>query len=98
MDGNLFLASFDRLGCLATPCWFVSVWERLSHYGFEVFLGYPTIPVPQSSDVLMVDVFLTANVSRHTFLHLNRCRLRLEMLWLSDIVTANGRQLDKQLL
>ena len=85
-------------GPLATYCWFKILWEGLWYYGFLVYLFYPTIPLPRERDALMVDLFLAAWYSGEELHHLNCVRLYLQMLFLSDIVLANRRQVDKSYL
>jgi hypothetical protein len=47
---------------------------------------------------MMVDLFLEAGYVGEALKSLNRCRLALQMLFLSDIVTADGRNVDRSLL
>lgn len=51
---NPLKAPYHIYNVFATPCWFKSLWERLCHYGFEVSLDYPPIPLPRGRDALLV--------------------------------------------
>ena len=95
---NPLTLPFWIYGPLATYCWFKILWERLCYYGFSVYLFYPTIHFPRERDTLMVDLFLAAGYSGEELRSLNRRRLYLQMLFLLDIVVANGRQVDKSYL
>ena len=93
---NPLTVSYAIYGELATFSWYKSLWERLWHYGFTVHLDYPIIPLPRERDALIVDLFLAAGCLGAELRSLNRVRIKLQMLFLSDIVAANGRQLNQQ--
>ncbi len=97
-NGNPLSLDYSVCECLATPCWFKVVWERLWYYCFDMHLDYPTIPFPRERDELLVDLFLAYGATGARLQSLNRCRLALNMLFLSDIVSANGRHLQRHLL
>jgi hypothetical protein len=89
---NPLTVSYDIYGSLATTCWVKTLWERLWVYRFQVTMDYPDIPFPREKDALMVDLF------RSELRSLNRVHLHLQMLFLLDIVLANGRQVDASCL
>ena len=89
---------FRTHGTLATPCWFKSFWERLHFYKFEIHLDVAIIPWPRENDALVVDLFLAAEKTGTELLGLNRCRIKTETLFLSDVATADGRYFDRTLL
>ena len=57
-NGNSLSLYFDAFGCLATPWWFKSLWDRLWQYMFYIYLDYSTILFPRLNDALMVDLFV----------------------------------------
>ena len=59
-------------------------------------LDYPIIPLPREKDALIVDLFLAAGCLGAELRSLNRVRIKLQMLFLSDITAANRRQLNQQ--
>ena len=87
---NPLTVPYAIYGELATFCWFKSLWERLWHYGFEIHLDYPIIPFPRKKDAIMVDLFLAAGCIGAELRSFNRVCIKLQMLFLSDITTANG--------
>ena len=95
---NPLTISYDIYGSLATTCWVKTLWERLWVYRFQVTMDYPDIPFPREKDALMVDLFRSAGWKGEELRSLNRVRLHLQMLFLSDIVLANGRQVDASCL
>jgi hypothetical protein len=78
-----------------TYCWFKILWERLWHYQFTVHLFHPEIPLPRERDALMIDLFIAAGHTGEELRGLNRCRIKLQMLFLSDTMTANGKQIHR---
>jgi len=95
---NPLTISYDIYGSLATTCWVKTLWEKLWVYRFQVTMDYPDIPFPREKDALMVDLFRSAGWKGEELRSLNRVRLHLQMLFLSDIVLANGRQVDASCL
>ena len=96
--GCPLLTSYRPLGPLTTPCWCRSLWEGLDHYGFSFHLDYPTQQLPRENDELLIDVFQRSDLTTEELRSLQRCRISWEMLFLSDIVGASGRQLDRRCL
>jgi len=83
---------------LATPCWMKSFWERLWHYKFRLYLAYTELPFPRERDKTLMDIFLAEDCKGEELLRLNRCRVYLNLLFLSDMATANGRGIERVLL
>lgn len=96
VNTNPLNLDYSKYEMLATRCWFKSVWERMWYYSFTAHLELEPIPFPREGDSLMSTLFLERPTEVR--IALNRCRIRLEMLFLSDIVTANGRQIEKDYL
>ncbi len=76
----------------------ISFWEHLHYYCFKICLIYPLLAMPCQHDRLMVDMFLEAGYKGLQLQGLNRCRLPLRLLFLSDITSACGHLLDVILL
>ncbi len=95
--GNPLKENFD-MHLLATPCWRKSLWERLHYYHFRIYLVYPTLNLLRRYDSLIVLLFWMVGYQGAQLQALNRCRLALKLIFLSDIATACGRFLDKRLL
>jgi len=86
--GSPFAENYDELHLLATACWAKSLWERLYYYKFKIHLDYPPLPLPRKCDTLVVRLFWDAGYRGQQLQALNRCRLALKLLFLSDIATA----------
>jgi hypothetical protein len=92
--GNPLREDFDERNILATECWMKNFWERLHYFRFEIQLNYPLLAMPCRHDRLLVDMFIEASYRDIYLQGLNRCRLALRLIFLSDITTAYGRFLD----
>ncbi len=73
---------------MATKCWMKSFWEHLHYYCFKIRLIYPSLAMPYQQDRMLVEMFLDAGYKGLQLQGLNRCRLVLRLLFLSDITTA----------
>ncbi len=89
--GNPLWENFDEKDLLATECWMKSFWERLHYYRFKI---RPSLATPHRHDRMLVEMFLDAGYKGLQLQGLNRCRLVLRLLFLSDITTACDRFLD----
>ena len=82
---------FEVYGCLATPCWMTSFWERLQHFQFHIHTTYPSLTAPREGDKALTALFVDQGYTGERLCMLNRCRLALRAMFLSDLVCANGR-------
>ena len=89
---------FKPLGPIATDCWCKSFWEGLDSYGFKMEMDYEEIPLPRQDDELLIDIFLSTDPDEDDLRSLQRCRQVWESLFLSDLVCANGRLIDRKFL
>lgn len=68
-----------------------SLWERLDHYNFKLNVRYPRLTIPREGDMFLVNLFYQEGVRGTRLRRLNRCRIHLKTLFLSDLVSANGK-------
>ena len=81
---------------LAPLSWINMLWRTLQVMGFELHLEYETIPLPRTGDVLMMDKLREMTGNDETQLKaLARVRGSLNVMFLSDIVTADGKFLEQ---
>ena len=83
--------NYDRYGPLATPCWMKSFWERLSHFEFKLHVRYPSLELPREGDTPIVDFLFRAGFRGKRLIQLNRCRIALHAMLVSDLTSADGR-------
>ncbi len=92
--GNPLLEDFASRGILATPTWITSVWERTHLYNLKFLLSYSTLPLQRENDIDIISLLLQNGISGMELRRMNRCRLKLEAIFLSNITTAGGRHLE----
>ena len=83
--------NYDRYGILATPCWMKSFWERLWHFDFKLHVKYPSLEPPREGDSPIMEFFFRAGYKGKRLLQLNRCRVVLKAIFVSDLTSADGR-------
>ena len=85
------------MGPLCTMCWCRSIWESIDHYKFKIILDCPTEPPPREQDALLISLFGQWTNKTHTRRNLNICRIAWNAIFLSDVETANGRQVEQHM-
>ena len=93
--GNPLDESFSVFGHLATNSWWKAVWERSNILKFWMLLDYPTMALPREHDRTLPHLFVQEKVSKPDLRKLNRCRVALKAIFLSDITSACGRKLEQ---
>jgi hypothetical protein len=70
------------------------LWQTLHHFDIHLYMAYPNIALPWERDHVIPDIFLSMDLSPDAIRSLNRCRVSLESIFLSDLTTADGRYLE----
>lgn len=97
-NSNPFLLSYKRFGHLAPHSWASRYWESIEHFPIRLFLEYNTIAFPRRHDKTIMS-FLNQHMPTAAIISsINRCRCYLNLLFLSDIATADGKSIDQDLL
>ena len=91
---NPFLLDYAVWGHLAPLSWVKMLWRTLNYFDIHLYMAYPSIAPPRERDLVLMEIFASRDLSRETVLSLNRCRVSLESIFLSDISTADGRYLE----
>ena len=60
----------------------------------DIQMNYDEIPLPRQNDRLLIDVFDSVDLTEEEMASLCRVRCSLKALFLSDIVTADGKKLE----
>jgi hypothetical protein len=96
-SSNFLNSAYSRCHFLACPMWFTSVWKFMSKLHLQLHIQQVWLPPsPTGADVNLMDYFLSMDLSSTRLISINRCRVLLQILLLSDIVSADGRQLIPQ--
>ena len=91
---NPFLLDYAAWGHLAPLSWVKMLWRTLHYFDIHLYMAYPSIAPPRERDLVLMEIFESLDLSRETVLRLNRCRVSLESIFLSDITTADGKYLE----
>ncbi len=91
-------SKYAPFGPLTTPCWIRAFWEALDHYQFRLHIDYPSLKLPRKGDVLLIDVATGMNLGKSGLRSFHRCRLKWNLISLSDMASADGRRLEDHFL
>ena len=97
-NGCPLLTPYHPMGPLTTPSWVRSFWQGLDYYNVKMNIDYPVQPIPREEDDLLCNIFCCADPSSVELLSLNRCRIVWELLFLSDMTSANGKHIEHKFL
>ncbi len=86
--------NFSILGALATDVWLKAIWEHIWYYKFRIYLNYPIQPLLRGSDVKIMELLTERGKQGETLKGLNRCRLAHKAIYLSCVLTAEGKHLN----
>ena len=95
MSPQPFQVSYQRYGHLTTSGWLKSVWEKAAAFNMVVSLGNLISP-PRLGDCWLMVRFAELGYSKKELLRLNRVRIHQQVLFLSDVLDAGGRAIDKK--
>jgi hypothetical protein len=96
---NGFLLSNSwELAPLATDSWIKSTWEFAFKNGIGIHDDLPEFQPIRFHDQLLVPLFFKHGFRGHSLRLINQCRVFLRVTWLSEIVTADGRHIEKAAL
>ena len=71
------------------------LWKSLYHFNIHLHMVYPIIVIPRERDQVVMDIFFSKSLDTLTIRRFCRCRVALEVLFLSDMTTADGRYLEE---
>jgi hypothetical protein len=88
---NVFHLSPKNYGRWVDSCWLVSFWTFITKLKLQVSVADQWIPsLTRAHDKNLMDYFVGLGYSPAILGTLNRCRLYLQIITLSDIVSADG--------
>jgi hypothetical protein len=90
--------SYSKYNKWVTWSWIVSLWEKCDRYGVRVEFNDSPLKMPRERDKWLMREFVRLRFRKDELERLNRVRLYQQVLFLSDIITANGRGLDERYL
>ena len=87
------LYNYNTWNGFTTKSWIKSLWEKVDNLGINVDMVYGNILLPRDRDVCIMERFAEIGIRGDLLAQLNRCRKRQEAIFLSDIMTMNGRSI-----
>jgi hypothetical protein len=90
---NLLLLSYAAWGHLAPLSWVKILWRKLHHFNIHLHMAYPNIAFPQERDQVIMEIFLSADLSPDSIQSLGQCRVVLDTIFLLDLTTTDGKYL-----
>ena len=92
--GNPLTLSYDKWGYLAPLSWVKMLWRSLDTFNIRLHMEFRCIPLPRERDQVLMELILDSGLSKEDIKSLSRCRGMLQCIFLSDMVTADGKYLE----
>jgi hypothetical protein len=70
----------------------------MDHFSCRLHIEHPEIPILRERVVLLLDVYKRSGWSIEFWVSWNRCRIACKALFLSNITTPDGKQIDSRYL
>ena len=81
-----------------THSWIRSLWEKIDLFNIQVTIGNIDISPPRVGDEWLMRRFMKMGCSVKELTRLNRVRLAQQCIFVSDVLDAGGRALDRKYL
>jgi hypothetical protein len=81
-----------------THLWIKSVWEKSSRLQIDIMLADLPLQPPREQDLWLMQEFGRLNYSSKDLQCLNSVRMHQQVLYLSDVMDASGRAIDRKYL
>jgi hypothetical protein len=82
---------FSTYGVWLESYWLVSFWRFMQRSSLRITLTPQWLPAhTRNGDIALMDHFVSQGYKAHQLIQLNRCRLYLQVITLTDIVSADG--------
>ncbi len=91
---NPFTQDYSRWGELAPMLWIKMLWKSLHYFDITLHMLFPKIAPPQECNQVIMEIIFSQNFDFTEITRINRCRVYLQTLFLSDITTADGKYLE----
>jgi len=95
MPHNPITLDYDKWGYLTSLSWVKMLWRLLHHFNIHLHMECATIPSPRERDQVAMELILEKVLNKKMIRSLSRCRGSLEIIFLSDMTTANGPYLEQ---
>jgi hypothetical protein len=76
-----------------TKTWITDLWEFLNQFHIQLRDDIVQLPLQRKNDKFLMDEFIIFGYAGNQLKQINECRMFLHAVTLSDIVTANGKEI-----
>ena len=91
---SFFTSDYQSYQHLATDCWLKHTWKFCDDYSITLKESAPILPLRRQHDQHLTSAFFAAGYRKADLLTLNRCRVFLQAVTLSDIATGDGHAIS----
>jgi hypothetical protein len=95
---NPLTLDYKKKGLLAPLSWVKMIWRLLQHFNITLRMNFLSVPHQRERDQVLMDIIQEYDLAKAKVKSLNRCRGKLEGIFLSDITTADGQYLEHSAL
>jgi hypothetical protein len=93
-----FQAEYKRCNFLVTHSWMKMLWEKVNKFGITVIVPSDENGFPREGDEFIMQEIIKAGYTKEELRRLNRVRVSLQVLFMSDILTASGSKICNEIL
>ena len=83
--------SYKKYEQWITPSWFKYLWEKCDRFDVIVEINNTLLELPCCGDKLLMGEFLHCGFSADELRRINRVRIHVQVLFLSDILSSSGK-------
>ena len=94
-ERNPFDLNYNKCCHLAPLSWAKLIWRSLHYYNIRLHMKFETISLPREQDQVLMNIVQAHGISKSAEKSMNRCRVYMGSIFLSDIMTENGRYLEQ---
>jgi hypothetical protein len=89
---------YQKFSFLATHAWMKMFWEKLDKFNITVQTAESPLKFPRQGDKFLMLVCMECDHGREALIRLNRVRVHLQLIFLSDILSALGLRINPMVL
>jgi hypothetical protein len=90
--------NYKKYSYLVTHTWMKMLWEKLSMFKMTVIMPERLRKFPKEGDQFIMQVLLRAGYGTEELWRLNRVRVSMQLLFMSDVLTASGNKISSEVL
>jgi hypothetical protein len=90
--------SYSRYSFLVTHSWMKMLWEKVSKFDIKIVMMAASQKFPREGNQFIMQVLARKGYNSDALLWLNTVQISLELLFMSDILTASGNTINTEIL